>query len=122
MFSSLTAESGRFDLTLEEDFNIGRTSDVYLDNMTSIHLKSPYNRSGANDVQRRMAILLHIDQFKSKMVATDTTSSDSGVDNIYQTHSMSGGIVVTNESRTTSVTLMVMWWYIVQEKIITYAR
>jgi len=105
MFSSLTAESGRFDLTLEEDFNIGRASDVYLDNMTSIHLFSPYNSStGINDVPRCMAILLHIDQFKSKMVATDTTSSDSGVDDKYQTHSMSGGIVVTNESRTTSAT------------------
>lgn len=101
MFSDLTAESGRFDLKLEEDFNIGRASDVYLDNMTSIHLMSPY-AAGASITARRIAILLRIDQFKSKMVATDTTSSDSGVDPKYQTHSMSGGIVVTNESRSTS--------------------
>ena len=107
MFSSLTAESGRFDLTLEEDFNIGRTSDVYLDNMTSIHLKSPYETGlGSQLTQRRMAMLLHIDQFKSKMVATDTTSSNSGVDAIYQTRSMSGGIVVTNESRTTDASAL----------------
>ena len=94
---------GSFNLKLEDDFNIGRVSDVYLDNMTSIHLFSPYKTdTGIDIVPRCMAILLHIDQFKSKMVATDTTSTASGVDDRYVTHSMSGGIVVTNESRSTS--------------------
>ena len=89
---------GSFDLPLDENFRIYRTTDVYLDHMTSyciqppqvqITLESGYNSSG---------LILHVDQLPTKTVSTVTPDDRTvGTTNADNHNRITGGIIVTNE-------------------------
>ena len=94
--------AGTFDLELDEEFRIYRTTDVYLDHMTSYCIKPPQAQTSIENGYKSSALILHVDQLPTKTVSTtNSTDRTGGLTNIENHNRITGGILVTNESKAT---------------------